>query len=65
MSLKVNGREVPMPDPPALENLLETLQPRLPYAVARNEEFVQRSKYQQCNLMDWDRIEIVHPSAGG
>jgi thiamine biosynthesis protein ThiS len=65
MPLIVNGRQTPMPDPPTLENLLETLHPQQPYAVARNEEFVQRSKYQQCNLMDWDRIEIVHPSAGG
>jgi thiamine biosynthesis protein ThiS len=65
MPLKVNGREAPMPDPPTLESLLEMLQPRQPYAVARNEEFVQRSKYQQCSLLDEDRIEIVHPSSGG
>jgi thiamine biosynthesis protein ThiS len=65
MPLTVNGREAPMPAPPTLENLLKTLQPPQPYAVARNEEFVQQSKYQQCNLMDGDRIEIVHPSAGG
>ena len=65
MPLTVNGREAPMPDPPTLEKLLETLQPRQPYAVAWNEEFVERSKYQQCNFMDGDRIEIVHPSAGG
>jgi thiamine biosynthesis protein ThiS len=65
MPLIVNGREAPMPDPPTLENLLETLQPGQPYVVARNEEFVQRSKYQQCKLIEGDRIEIVHPSAGG
>jgi sulfur carrier protein len=65
MPLTVNGQESPMPDPPTLENVLATLQPRQPYAVARNEEFVQRSNYQQCRLMDGDRIEIVHPSAGG
>jgi thiamine biosynthesis protein ThiS len=65
MSLKVNGREAPMPNPPTLENLLEMLQTREPYAVARNEEFVERSEYQQCNLMDGDRIEIVYPAAGG
>jgi sulfur carrier protein len=65
MPLTVNGREAAMPDPPTLENLLETLQPWQPYAVARNEEFVQRSNYQQCSLMDGDRIEIVHPFAGG
>lgn len=65
MPLIVNGRQAPMPHPPTLENLLETLQPPQPYAVARNEEFVQRSKYQQCELIDGDCIEIVHPSAGG
>ena len=65
MPLKVNGQEAPMPDPPTLGNLLETFQTQQPYVVARNEEFVQRSKYKQCNLMDGDRIEIVYPSAGG
>jgi thiamine biosynthesis protein ThiS len=54
-----------MPDPPTLENLLGTLQTRESYVVARNEEFVQRSEYQQCNLTDGDRIEIVYPAAGG
>jgi thiamine biosynthesis protein ThiS len=65
MQLTVNGREAPMPDPPTLENLLALLHPRQPYAVARNEKIVQRSKYQQCYLKDGDRIEIVYPSAGG
>ena len=65
MSLTVNGQEAQMPDPPTLEHLLAILHLRQPYAVARNEEVVQRSEYQQCNLMDGDRVEIVHPSAGG
>jgi thiamine biosynthesis protein ThiS len=65
MPLTVNGREARLPDPPTLANLLGMLNPRQPYAVARNEEFIQRSKFQQCNLMDGDRIEIVYPSAGG
>lgn len=65
MPLTVNGRTTPMPDPPTLENLLAVLVPERPYAVAWNDEFVSRSTYQQCALMDGDRIEIVHPSAGG
>jgi sulfur carrier protein len=65
MPLTVNGQEALMPDPPTLEHLLAILHLQQPYAVARNEEVVQRSEYQQCNLMDGDRIEIVHPSAGG
>jgi thiamine biosynthesis protein ThiS len=65
MALTVNGREASMPEPPTLGTLLGALQPLEPYAVARNEEFVQRSKYKQCQLMDGDRIEILHPSVGG
>jgi thiamine biosynthesis protein ThiS len=65
MPLKVNGREAPIPIPPTLESLLETLQPLQPYAVAHNEEFVQRSKYGQRELIDGDCIEILHPSVGG
>lgn len=65
MSLTVNGQEAQIPDPPTLEHLLAILHLRQPYAVARNDEFVQQSQYQQCDLRDGDRIEIVHPSAGG
>ena len=65
MPLTVNGKKAPIPDPPTLESLLANLQPPEPYAVARNEEFVQRSTYGQCKLIDGDRIEIVHRSAGG
>jgi thiamine biosynthesis protein ThiS len=54
-----------MPEPPTLENLLRLVQPQRPYAVARNEEFVPSSAYAKCKLVDGDRIEIVHPSAGG
>jgi len=65
MSLTVNGHATPMPDPPTLETLLLAIEPQRPYAVARNDEFVPRSTYRQCELMDGDRIEIVQPSAGG
>ena len=65
MPLIVNGYTIPMPDPPTLEILLLGLEPQRPYAVARNDEFVPRSAYHQCELTDGDRIEIVYPSAGG
>ena len=65
MPLIVNGHTTPMPDPPTLEILLLALEPQRPYAVARNDEFVPRSTYHQCELMDGDRIEIVYASAGG
>ena len=65
MSLTVNGQATAIPDPPTLQTLLAVLHPQRPYAVARNEEFVPTSAYQNCELTDGDRIEIVHPSAGG
>jgi sulfur carrier protein len=65
MPLTVNGQMMPVPDPPTLEKLLLTLHPRKPYAVARNEEFISGAAYRQCKLTDGDRVEIVHPSAGG
>ena len=61
----VNGNPVALPHPPTLEFLLASLAPQKPFAVARNEEFVPGSGFAQCELTDGDRIEIVHPSAGG
>ena len=66
MSFIVNGEPVNLNDTPAtLEGLLLSLAPRRPFAVARNQEFVPSSAYAQCELQDGDRIDIVHPSAGG
>lgn len=65
MPLNVNGKAFSLPDPPTLHTLLHTLEPQRPFAVARNEEFVPASAYETCELADGDRIEIVHPSAGG
>lgn len=65
MPLNVNGAAVPMPEPPTLQNLLCALQPPTPYAVARNDEFVPSSAYERCKLADGDRIDILHPFAGG
>jgi thiamine biosynthesis protein ThiS len=36
-----------------------------PFAVARNEEFVPRDTYEDCRIDPGDRIDIVHPTAGG
>ena len=65
MPLIVNGQATALPEPPTLQNLLDVMAPMRPYAVARNEEFVPRTEYANCELTDGDRIEIVHPSAGG
>jgi sulfur carrier protein len=65
MPLSVNENAVVLPNPPTLEALLQTLAPQRPFAVAHNGEFVPKAEYTSHELNDGDRIEIVHPSAGG
>ena len=65
MSVTVNEQIEPMPQPQTLAALLQHLAPEMPYAVARNGEFVPRDSYAECGLNPGDRIEIVRPSAGG
>jgi sulfur carrier protein len=65
MSVIVNGQFQPLPEPPTVAGLLLALAPAAPFAIARNEEFVPRAAYRDCSLQSGDRIEIVHPTAGG
>jgi sulfur carrier protein len=65
MFVLVNGERLPLPQPPTLAVLLRTLKPSVPFAAARNEELVPRAGYEQCVLAAGDRIDIVHPTAGG
>jgi sulfur carrier protein len=65
MFVIVNGENRPLPDPPTLSALLVRLSPRGPFAVAHNEEFVPRGGYNACRISPGDRVDIVHPTAGG
>jgi sulfur carrier protein len=65
MFVIVNGETRPLPEPPTLTALLISLSPQAPFAVAHNEEFVSRGDYEACRMSPGDRIDIVHPTAGG
>jgi sulfur carrier protein len=65
MSILVNGQRQPLPEPQTLAALLAILSPPRPFAVARNGDFVPRTTYEQCRINSGDRIDIVHPTAGG
>ena len=65
MFVIVNGENHPLPEPPTLSALLLRLSPRSPIAVAHNEEFVPRDAYHACRISPGDRVDIVHPTAGG
>ena len=65
MSVIVNGKICALPEPHTLDTLLRLLSPLVPFAVALNEEVIPAVAYQECLISPGDRIEIVHPAAGG
>lgn len=65
MFVIVNGETRPLPEPETLAFLLISLSPQAPFAVAHNEEFVPRGDYELHHISSGDRIDIVHPTAGG
>jgi sulfur carrier protein len=65
MLVIVNGITHALPEPLTLAALLRLLSPPAPFAVARNAEVVPRGGYEQCCVQSGDRIDIVHPAAGG
>jgi sulfur carrier protein len=66
MTILVNGRPMDVPEGLTLEQLLAELKVRREYtAVALNREVAARTSYATRVLEDGDRVEIVHPMAGG
>lgn len=65
MFVIVNGERHPLPEPQTLTALLRSFSPQTPFAVAHNEEFVPHGDYEVCRISPGDRIDIVHPTAGG
>jgi sulfur carrier protein len=65
MFVIVNGQTHSLPEPRTLAALLRLLSPTAPFAVARNTEVVPQGAYEDCRIQPGDRIDIVHPAAGG
>ena len=65
MFIVVNGQSHTKPRPQTLATLLLSLSPQAPFAVALNDEVVLRGSFEECWVYPGDRIEIVHPTAGG
>jgi sulfur carrier protein len=66
MEIVVNGRSMEARDGLTLEELLAGLGVRRVFtAVAVNREIAPRSAYRTTVLRPGDRVEIVHPMAGG
>jgi thiamine biosynthesis protein ThiS len=65
MFVLVNGKTCLLPELRTLDALLRYLSPVVPFVVARNEEVIPRGTYEECVISTGDRIDIVHPAAGG
>ncbi len=65
MFVIVNGETHSLPEPRTLVELLRLLAPAAPFAVARNAEVVPQGSYEDCRIQPGDRIDILHPAAGG
>jgi sulfur carrier protein len=65
MFIVVNGQPRRLPGRQTLAALLVSLSPPAPFAVALNDEVVLRGSFEDWLLCTGDRIDIVHPTAGG
>ena len=64
--VQLNGKERDVPAGLTVHGLLETLglEPRL-VVVERNREIVQRARYDEVQVGEGDRLELVHFVGGG
>ena len=65
MFVILNGAMIHLAEPQTLAALLVLIAPPPPFAVAHNEEIVPRGTYEARLISPGDRVEIVHPTAGG
>ncbi len=66
MNITVNGEQKTLTNIRSVADLLNTLELQQAFvAVAINNSCVSRSQYDQTNIQDNDKIEILAPMAGG
>ncbi len=66
MRIVVNGQPMEVRDGLTVADLLGQLGVRTEFtAVALNREVTRRTRYTTTALREGDRVEIVHPMAGG
>jgi sulfur carrier protein len=65
MDIEVNQKLLSLPEQSTLADALSAFGARPPFAVAVNGEFVARGQHAARTLSSGDRIDVVHPVAGG
>ena len=64
MHILLNNQTTALPAGATVAQALAQLQPRAPFAVAVNTEFVPKSGYDRV-LSDGDKLEVISPVTGG
>ena len=65
MDIQVNQTVLSLPEQATLAEALSLFGARPPFAVAVNGEFVARGQHAARTLHSGDKIDVVHPVAGG
>lgn len=65
MNVFINQLPHQLADGATLAAALALLQPRPPFAIAVNQQFVPNTHYADTTLQPDDRVEIIAPITGG
>ncbi|MEX3548339.1 MAG: sulfur carrier protein ThiS [Burkholderia sp.] len=65
MDIQINQQMLTLPDGATVADALAAYQVRPPFAVAVNGAFVARARHTAHTLTAGDRLDVVHPVAGG
>ncbi len=65
MDIQINQQTLTLPDDATVADALAAYGARPPYAVALNGNFVARTQHAARALAAGDRLDVVHPVAGG
>ena len=65
MDIQINQQTLTLPDGATVADALAAYGARPPYAVALNGNFVARTQHAACALAAGDKLDVVHPVAGG
>ncbi|CAN7185249.1 sulfur carrier protein ThiS [Trinickia sp. LjRoot230] len=65
MEIQINQKPLSLPEGASVADALAVFGARPPFAVALNGQFVARAQHPARALADGDRLDIVHPVAGG
>jgi sulfur carrier protein len=65
MDIQINHKQLSLPDGASIADALNAYGARPPFAVALNGYFVARTQHAARALQAGDKLDVVHPVAGG